>query len=417
MTSRARVSIARRVRAVARVGMVLRINSIERSRHPLRARRSCCTAHGSGRYRSFSLLAQQHPLRPRSIATRRRRPSDRRCVPLRCTSQHPLSVTVFLKNYLAAIALTVGTVAGTLAPQAHAVVIGRATPLVHTRGTTDFYEGITNTADSDTRSVLFIAPANQAQGTKAPAIVMLHYDTGTPELQANLSRAGSLAQQGYWVILPPAIGGHWSDDPSQTVHDDVGFISAVIESAVKNHPIDATRISMTGFSNGGFMTQRMACERPDLIASAVSVAASMRTSLSEQCNPQRPVPMVYILGTADPLVPYNGANRSWSRASFISAAAAFSEWCGFSDCQTAATNTSNLPTVVRDGTTVTLTHNGDCKLGGEVDTYTINGGGHAWPGGNSLTIINPGIGRVSKNLDATQVVADFAKLWTTASTH
>jgi polyhydroxybutyrate depolymerase len=321
------------------------------------------------------------------------------------------------KRFLVAF-IVAFTLAGTVATDARAWTVS-PTSLFPTLGTVSFYTTFTNAPNSDSRSVLVIAPRVQAAGSKAPAIVMLHYDGGTPELQANLSRVGKLAaRMGYWIFLPPAINNHWSDDPAASTTDDVGFLSAMITAAVAQYPIDAARISMAGLSNGGFMTQRMACERPDLITSGVSVAANMRTSLNGQCAPGRAVPMVYVLGTADPVVPYAGEQSITSTGSFLSALDSFAFWGGVNGCTMADTATSTLPQVVADGTTVTLQHNASCTSGGEVDLYTVNGGGHAWPGGERyVSNTNPTFGKVSRNLDTTTMIGNFAKLWTTASTH
>jgi polyhydroxybutyrate depolymerase len=323
---------------------------------------------------------------------------------------------VILKNHFAALVLMIGAIAGGVPAEGQARIIGQAAGLIPTLGSVSFYQAFTNTANSDTRSVLFITPAFQRAGTNAPAIVMLHYDTGTPELQANLSNAGMLAaKMGYWVILPPAINGHWGDDPAASTTDDVGFLSTLITQAINQFPIDSTRISMVGFSNGGFMTQRMACERADLITSGVSVAASMRTSLANQCAPSRPIPMVYVLGTADPVVPYEGAQSRSSAGSFLSAADSLAKWSSFNHCGAAGGAATTLPVVVNDGTSVTLQHNANCASGGEVDLYTINNGGHSWPGPHYLSY--PGLGTISQNLQTTPVIGNFAELWTSTSTH
>jgi len=286
-------------------------------------------------------------------------------------------------------------------------VVGKGIPLVPTKGTTSFYQTITY--QNDSRSVLFIKPATQSS-TPAPVIIMLHYHGGTAELQANLSHAGNLAaQMGYWVILPPAVAGYWNADPADTAPtaDDVGYLTNLIHTVTAQYPVDATRVSMTGLSDGGFMTTRMACEQPDLIAAGVAVAAQMRDSLQAVCRPSRPVPMVFVLGTKDPLVPYNGTYQ------FTGAAKSFGTWTGFNACNTSDTTTTNLPVLVNDGTSVTLQHNAACTSLGEADLYTVANGGHAWPGGQPN--LAP-FGKASQNLDTTTMIGTFFQQWTTKST-
>ncbi|MFX8577809.1 hypothetical protein ABTM02_20205, partial [Acinetobacter baumannii] len=88
---------------------------------------------------------------------------------------------------------------------------------------------------------------------------------------------------------------------------------------------------------------------PNLIASAVAVAAEMRKSMAAICKPSRPVPMGFVMGTADTLVAYNGNYQ------FTGATNAFGTWTGYSACNTADTSSTKLPVLVNDGTSVVLT--------------------------------------------------------------
>jgi polyhydroxybutyrate depolymerase len=316
----------------------------------------------------------------------------------------------FVKNYVLGAALAIGaamTFGSTPAEAAINRVIGQNVKLVPTSGTTSIYTGFS--FQGTTRNVLIIRPNNLPAGGRSPAIVMLHYDTGTPELQANGTHAGSLAaKMGFWVILPPAINGHWNDDPANDANataDDVGFLAALLKALPGKYPIDSHRISMNGLSNGGFMAERFACAHPQMLASVVAVAADMRDSLAAICQPSRPVPMVYVNGTADPLVPYNGSST------VASAPNSYSYWMGLNACNSADATTTTLPILVNDGTSVVLQHNAACTSLGEADLYTVVNGGHAWPGAS----FSP-FGTASKNLDTTTMIGTFAKRWTNSST-
>ncbi len=155
------------------------------------------------------------------------------------------------------------------------------------------------------------------------------------------------------------------------------------------------------------MTMRMACEAPQLLASVSAVAAEMINSETKVCAPSRPLPTLYVMGTADPVVPYAG------NTAFSGAANAFNTWAGFNACNTKQTSLQSLPTTVKDGTSVTLQHNAACSSRGETDLYIVNNGGHAWPGG---TQVSGSTGIISQNLNATSTIGNFAKLWTTSST-
>ena len=302
----------------------------------------------------------------------------------------------------AAIAVVAATMG--FGSAAHASSSSSLLPTAHT---VSFNVGVTYQGIS--RSVLFIHPS-VSSSTKAPAIIMLHGQGGSPVDLANSTRAGNLAaQMGYWVILPPQANQQWNvnaKNKTDTV-DDVGFLKTLIQTAVKQYPIDATRISMAGMSEGGFMTMRMACEQPNLLASVSAVSAEMIVTEAKACQPVRPLPVLYVMGTADPIVPYNGSTT------FTGALNAFNTWAGFNACNTKQNSLQALPSKVNDGTTVSLQHNAACTSHGETDLYIVHNGGHAWPGGRQTT---GSTGLISQNLDTTSTIGNFAKLWTTKST-
>lgn len=261
------------------------------------------------------------------------------------------------------------------------------------------------------RTVVVIRP-DPLPAQPLPTLVLLHFDGGTPALMANLTHAGVLAaEQGYLVVLPAAIGGHWQDDPGvPSTIDDVGFLSRVIDYAVASQQADAERISMAGFSNGGFMTQRMGCERPELLAALLADAALLRNTEAAVCAPTIARPIVFVLGTSDVLVPYGGGNGMQS------AADTYAQWARFNQCDAASEQRQDLPTVQADGTQVAVQRMGQCNSGGEVRLYTVTNGGHAWPGGEKYLGTNA-LGVTSLNLDTTRMLGQFAAQWTRSSTH
>src|SRR3546814_4607864 len=102
---------------------------------------------------------------------------------------------------------------------------------------------------------------------------------------ANLIEAGRLAaEHGAWVILPEA-DDEWNENPDKSDGtDDVGFLSQLITTATMLRPIDPKRVYLPGMSNGGFMVERLACARPDLIAGAAIVAATLGKSQRSEAH-------------------------------------------------------------------------------------------------------------------------------------
>ncbi|MEE4260372.1 MAG: prolyl oligopeptidase family serine peptidase, partial [Bacteroidales bacterium] len=89
--------------------------------------------------------------------------------------------------------------------------------------------------------------------------------------------------------------------------DDIGFVEALIDSVGADYNIDSTRIYATGMSNGGFMSFLLASQLSEKIAAIASVAGSMTPETYNNSNPSHPTPILQFHGTADGVVPYNGA--------------------------------------------------------------------------------------------------------------
>ena len=97
--------------------------------------------------------------------------------------------------------------------------------------------------------------------------------------------------------------------------DDSAYLRGLIEELARQYVVDRKRIYVTGHSNGGYMSHRMACDHADLIAGIASLAGM--TFLDPNTpRPSQPVNVLQIHGTADEVVPYAGgallrACRSW----------------------------------------------------------------------------------------------------------
>nr|WP_232291709.1 PHB depolymerase family esterase [Frankia sp. QA3] len=142
------------------------------------------------------------------------------------------------------------------------------------------------------------------------ALHSLHYDGTDPKAHWDLdglARAAGLA-----VVYPDGIGKAWNagtccDTAKINSMDDVGWLRALIAHLSENYPIDRTRVSLIGLSNGGMLAYRYACEHGDELAGIAVVAASRQVA---QCQPAAPLTVVVVHGGADGHVPYLGSQ--WS---------------------------------------------------------------------------------------------------------
>lgn len=268
-------------------------------------------------------------------------------------------------------------------------------------GTAAFQFTFTHAGES--RRVLVIRP--EPAYTGAPVLLMLHGNGGTSENQANIAYASDLvAAEGVWVVLPEALDGTWDVDPENPIGvDDVGFLSDVVTIITTTFQADRTRLYVSGLSNGSFMAERFACERPDLVAATAVVAGTISSGQARSCSPSSPRPIMFVAGTADAIVPYNG-----SRMGVRSAPEAFNFWTTLHNCASGTPAVTRLPDVANDYTTIDLMRKDGCGSGGEVRLYTVNGGGHAWPGGWQYLAVAI-IGRTSMDMSTTSVIWEFAR--------
>lgn len=328
-----------------------------------------------------------------------------------CLAMLPLSASAAfgdgLKTLAGGLGTTLGTLGGGLGTTLGNLGDGLQLTLAHlshkylepTEGTSSFEEDVV--WQGVTRRVLYIMPNAQTE-TLAPAVVVLHYHYGTPEVMANLIEAGRLAaEHGAWVILPAA-DREWQENPDKTGGtDDVGFLAKVITTATTLRPIDPKRVYLTGMSNGGFMAERMACVRSDLIAGTAIVAATLRKSESAICTPTRPIPMTIMLGSKDTRI-MPQANLDLG---LLTGEKAFVRFAALNGCNPAQTLSSQMPDIASDGTVTTLQEAGGCAAGGAVRYYAIDGGGHTWPQGNYTGVSL--LGKVAKDFNATDEIWDF----------
>ncbi|MGB1102538.1 MAG: T9SS type A sorting domain-containing protein [Crocinitomicaceae bacterium] len=181
--------------------------------------------------------------------------------------------------------------------------------------------------------------------------------------------------------LPDDLGtNHWNCFGTSSV-DDVGFISALIDTIYSNYNIYGNQIYSTGMSNGGFMSYKLACLLSGRIAAVASVTGSITPTEYDDCITNHPMPVMQIHGTEDPTVPYDGGFL------FMPIEDVVDHWVTFNECDTEPIVTEVPDTDPDDGCTAThyLYDNG--LMGSTVEFYKINGGEHTWPGSEYVTSV------------------------------
>ena len=264
-------------------------------------------------------------------------------------------------------------------------------------------------------------PVGRDKDRPVPLVIVLHGGGGTGDRTVKLTRGGfdRLADKdGFLVVYPDGVENHWNDGRTEVSYrahkekiDDVGFLSALIGTLVREYNVDAGRVYVTGISNGAMMSLRMGWEASDKVAAIAPVAGTMPEVSCEKCAPQRPVPVLLISGTEDPLVPWGGGDVHFGRRTLgkvLSADRTIEFWMKHDGCAEKAEVTRLPDADPADGTQVRCETHGGGEEGSEVVLYAIEHGGHTWPGGEQY-LRERFIGKTCRDIDACEVIWEFFK--------
>ena len=270
------------------------------------------------------------------------------------------------------------------------------------------------------RRYLVHVPLRSDGKSPMPVVIMLHGGGGTAETaRTSTGWVVKADEAGFIVAFPEATRRDPSrpasflsnppiwNDGSGRGHagrgnvDDIGFVGSVIEDLIARFPVDEKRIYVTGFSNGASMAFRAGVELSGRIAAIAPVSGILWLRDSK---PERPVPMLYIIGTQDPFNPLEGGDvkTPWGRTEKKPPIReSILAWAKMLDC-------SLEPKVVYDQDGVKALSYGPGKGGAGVLFYTIEGMGHAWPGGKQV-LSEKIAGKGSDKVKAVDVIWDFFK--------
>ena len=251
-----------------------------------------------------------------------------------------------------------------------------------------------------TRDYIVFIPKHRS--IAMPLIINLHGYGSSAEEQMIYTGMNAVADTaGFIVVYPDAVGKRWNsgigDNPAWPAPDidDVGFIDTLIDTLGKKYPIDLSRVYVCGMSNGGFMSCKLACELSTRINAAASVTGIISYGTAAQCTPHHPIPMLFIFGTRDPTVPYDGTSGWHSAETTIRHFADISR-CLYSDTTYIQ---DSSPT---DGSTALRIAYGDSTANERIVFYKVIHGGHTWPGATFDLE-----GNTNRDINASEVICQF----------
>jgi polyhydroxybutyrate depolymerase len=257
--------------------------------------------------------------------------------------------------------------------------------------------------DGLNRTYIVYVPSNHSYENPSPLIFVLHGFTQSAQMIMQYSNFNSYAEgHGFIVVYPNGIGNSWNVGQSGgSSANDVGFISALIDTIDYHYNVDLQRVYSSGFSNGGFMSYRLACELNHRIAAIGSVAGTMSSSTASNCNPGRSFPLMHIHGTADFVVSYNGGFGNFSVNQLLGF------WTMNNNCPEEP-EIIQLPDLVQEGSTVEQHTYAPCNDETEIVHLKVINGGHTWPGAASSS----GIGNTNRDISASEEIWKFVSRFT-----
>jgi poly(3-hydroxybutyrate) depolymerase len=148
-----------------------------------------------------------------------------------------------------------------------------------------------------------------------PAMIILYGIKDTTEHFESVARFKKYADRdGNLIAYPEGVrqsfnAGLCCGDASAYKVDDVSFLSNVVSDLKAR---GASRISVVGFSNGGMMAYRLACERPDLVDTVGVMSGTLEIP---HCN--GPIKALHVHGLKDTAVPFKGERYSTKLRCFL----------------------------------------------------------------------------------------------------
>jgi len=293
--------------------------------------------------------------------------------------------------------------------------------------------------DSVSRNFTVHLPTGYSRQQHYPAVILLHPQNQDADDVARLTHFNLLADKvGAIVIYPVALRGKWnigvkSEEQSAFMprrgygrrggwggggypgggypgggYPGRGQSGGENPNASRDrqvplkYSVDTHRIYAAGLGEGGFMAERIGCDMADRIAAIAPVGAAYPKTMI--CLPSRPISALFISGTEDPLVPYDGGTYKPGHFHVLSAEDTAKTWAKFDHCSEKPKQ-AKIPAENGGKETKTYTYSG-CGEGADVVLYGVKNGGNTWPGGEQYTSENE-VGKTSNSIAANEVIWNF----------
>lgn len=288
----------------------------------------------------------------------------------------------------------------------------------------EIVNGTLNYQNLDREYILHI-PESFDGTSAAPLVIFLHGGGGNAESAQGFTNFNTISDENGFIVAYPQASFEaspnsfvWADGrglpPDSQGIDDVGFIVNLTTELQREYNIDSERVYLCGFSNGSFLTQKIAFENNSQFAAIGTLGGTMSESQFSSGNPGRAIPMIYVFGTDDPLVPYEGGfvSDNQNLEPVVGVVDAVNFWRDNNATQNALSPVNVANSNTSDNSSVTIYEYTDGNCESAVKYYEVTGGGHTWPG---VTVPNAELGETNLDILASRELWDFFSQFTLCS--
>ena len=257
------------------------------------------------------------------------------------------------------------------------------------------------------RSAILIQHRRLKQGRRPVIIILRGGRPKGPRLRRTFGFEDLARSSGAVLAYPEPLLGRWAEAPGPDANRDLTFIHDLIAKFVAEGIAAPGKVFLVGTTTGGMLALRLACDQKSSFSGLAILAASLPADLLETCKLPRPLPLLIIAGTQDPVVPFHGgpANLPHAKVELASIDTTLALFGKAAGCSGGITTTVFPDKDTRDGTRAYLDKLNNCKA--PVELVRIEGGGHSLPGLSNESIPGAGQGLGNGDVNSAKLVWDF----------
>lgn len=245
----------------------------------------------------------------------------------------------------------------------------------------------------------------QTFNANQPLVILLHGGTQSMDKLFKKHAGGAnrwlaLAEEkGFALMVPNGINvktgkgsgnkQNWNDcrassksDRYHSEENDVKFINQLIDWSKNNLSINPSQVFITGASNGGMMSYRMAIESGGKITATAAFIANMPVN-NECLVTTKSVPILIFNSTKDPIMPWSGGTIKGNGGEVVSAQQTFEYWQSVNNSHNVASTNIQFNNInKKDHSSVSgrcYAANKKLKNSAKTCFYKTIGGGHISP--------------------------------------